>query len=221
LFVALCSLGGCGSDGSSADAGPGPDAWSDAGGQITGNTAKGVFPAAQQIALTEQPDAVLYRLQGERLVNGGREVDPAVLQSYWSFNFISPSTGIAIDVLYAGGIIDHSTRQDNPEGKRLFTTDWLDSSDAVDTLVDNGFQTPDPSDPYTLVGMRLEMYGGTDPDLSSIAEPIWRLNKVTAPPGMTPMGVEWWITYWSSMGAYLVCDLSTPPPDSPCWLDMP
>lgn len=199
--------GGCGGghDGE-ADAAPadasGPDA-----ALLTGATAKGAYPGALAEAKARHADAVLFEVRGEKLNGGSGEVDTSILQSYWQYTFVSPGQGQAVYVLWAKEMFVVNESPRDVEGIRTITTDWVDSGDAIGKLVANSSDTgySPPSDPYTTLSMHLAMYVGPDPTFQSIKEPIWRVAKINAPPGQTPTGQEWLVTYWSDQGGYLIC----------------
>ncbi len=209
LLMVLGVAGACGGGGGGdADGGPppGPDAGPDAAPMALGHDALGAYNGARMIAVWEESDAVLYRVTGDYLVMGGRECDPAVNYSFWTFTFLSPGTGVAIDVIYSMGTYTKFTRTENPEGKRLFTTEWIGSIEAVDTIAQIGYTDQPVGDMTWRTGATLEMYGGADPNWQAIPSPIWRVSKIHAPPGMPTETEEWLVTYWEEMGGHLVCD---------------
>jgi len=83
LIVVALPLAACGGGAADVDAGA-IDAGVDAGPVITGNTAKGVFPVAEQMVKAVMPNAVLFKVEGQRIDANG-EVDPTTNQSWWRF----------------------------------------------------------------------------------------------------------------------------------------
>lgn len=205
-------LAACGDSGGNGDGGGGnADAGADAGPAITGHTAKGVYQEAlnQAIAVGE-PDMRLFRITGDDLRQGGREVDPTYNQSFWSFIFVSPSTGTAVGANYFLGDVTASVLSpQNPEGLR-FVDEWIDSDIAIDKLIEGGMAELTDKE---LVGggwtvsATLEMYSGTDPTFLKAPQGLWRVYEVfDEEPLGDPVGEEWWITLWEDQGGYVVCD---------------
>lgn len=213
LFLAslFCmALGACGGDDVASDGG-GVDAGPDAGPLITSGTAAGVYPAAEQMAKALLPDVVLYQIQGQRITAATGEVDTTTNQSYWRFTFLDLGLGKVIYALYVQGEFTITGPNDmNTETAKTISTAWIDSSDALTRLQAAGLQPP--ADANTRIDMQLAMFVGNPMDFrNEIAEPIWRVFRISAPPGMTPITEEWQITYWSGMAAYLIC-----PPSGMC-----
>jgi hypothetical protein len=204
----------CGDSGTNGDGGAGnADAGGDAGPAITGHTAKGVYQEAlnQAIAIGE-PDMRLFRISGEDLIASGREVDPTYNQSFWSFVFVSPSTGTTVGGFYNLGVVTADLlAPQNPEGLR-FLDEWIDSDVAIDKLIEAGLtdlldeELIGNGGGWTLNGT-LEMYSGTSPDFLMAPQGLWRMYRIfDEPPLGDPVGEEWWVTLWEDQGGYVVCD---------------
>jgi len=223
LFLVLTVVGCGGGGGDDGDGGGGgADAGPDALPPVTMPTAMGALPGAQQIAVATHPDAVLYRVVGQYVNGTTGEVDPALVQPSWQYSFVSASAGKLYPVLWSHGTYTPPQNDGvtfDPTGKRMIVTDWLDSDDALATMVRDGYMPPPQGDPDWSVGMTLQMFLGSPMDFrSGIAEPIWNVDIVHAPPGQTPMGEQWVTTFWSAMNKYVVCkpnammcDLLDPP----------
>jgi hypothetical protein len=201
LVLALSCGGGSGDDGDGGNT-PGPDAGPDAMAMALGHDARGAYAGALMLAQWEQADEQLYRLTGDYLVFAGRETDPAQMSSFWTFSFISPSTGVTVDIVYSRGVYGPPyVSSTNPEGKRLVGDDWFGSIEAVNYLVQAGYTEPPAGDPNYRVGATLEM-----PPDTSIVDPVWRITKTYAPPGMPSMGEQWIVLYSTADGGIVVCD---------------
>lgn len=117
FFLAACGDSGGSGDGGTGNGDGGPTG--DGGSQISGPTAKGVYPEVVARARQIQPDMRLIRIGGNKLMEGGREIDPELAQSYWSFIFVSPSTGTQVDYIYSQGTVTMGgMSMVNPEGQR-------------------------------------------------------------------------------------------------------
>lgn len=208
LTVAL-PLAACGGGGAEPDAAGGADASVDAGPVITGNTAKGVYPVAEQLVKAVMPDATLYTIQGQRIDANG-EVDPSTNQSWWRFTFVDLGLGRVTYAFWtAGEFTITGPNPMNTETLKVFTTDWIDSGEAMAKITAAGFVATDPADQYARTDGILAVFVGDPMDFrSSIPEPLWHLSKVLYPPGQTPTSESWWTTYWAGNmpPGYLVCD---------------
>ena len=206
MLVAACGGGGGGgADASSnpADGGT-PDALA-----ITGNTAKGVYPVAVQMATAVMPNATLYTIAGQRIDAAG-EVDPTTNQSWWRFTFLDLGQGQVTTVFWTQGEFTVTGPMPmNTETLKVVTTEWIDSGEAMAKLTGAGYVSPMVGDPYSRSDALLAMFVGNPMDFrTGIAEPLWRVSKLNTPPGMTPTTEEWWTTYWAenSPPGYLVCN---------------
>lgn len=205
LVLAACSA--CGANGESIDAGV-VDAF-----VPTSYTAKGIYPGALELAVQEEPDAVVYTIHGDVLDGSSGAADPDDGQSWWRITFVSEATSTGIDVLWWDGAYGVTTREVDLDAVRLISTEWLDSSDAIAKLAENGYEPPPEENQDYLVSMDLAMYAGDSEDFLAIEEPLWRLEKIYAPPGETASGETWLVTYWSAQEGYLICL-----PDASCAL---
>ncbi|MSP17137.1 MAG: hypothetical protein EXR73_11125 [Myxococcales bacterium] len=206
LVTTLCVLAaGCSGDDAmmtpTVDAAP----MIDAAPVPTGYTAKGGFAVALGEARARSADAVSFTVSGQHIVPSGGVIDPADAQSYWGYAFLDLGRGKRFDVLWLQDAFRVSEQTANTETSRTITTAWIDSDVALAKLDEAGFVLPGAGEPFTTVSMALAMYVGQSEDLQAIEEPIWRVTKVTAPPGETPQGEEWLVTHWAAMDGYLVC----------------
>ncbi len=185
------------------DAGP-PDA-----PVATSFTAEGAFAGAKAIARQEHDDATLFEITSAQ-IDGSGEVDPAVLQSFWSYSFASLSTGVRINVIYLQDMYQTSQSTVNPEGlKTLGDDNWMDSDDAVGHMTDVGF-VPPAGEANVQVSMKLtpgSVVQGCEED------PQWSVEKITAPPGEPVQTERWIVLNCTAAGGVVVC-----PPEGDCVL---
>jgi hypothetical protein len=208
LAATLGACGGGGGDGDGGNSG-GPDAGPDAMATALGHDALGAYHGAEMLAKWEQPDETLYRITGDYLSMSGRETDPSQFYSFWTFSFISPGTGVTVDVTYSNGMYGEPyISSSNPEGKRLIPDGWFGSIEAIDYIVQVGFVEPAPGDPDYRMAMTLEMAPDT-----TIVDPIWRITKTYVHPPDPSMGEQWLCLYSTPDDGVVVCD-----PSGACFL---
>jgi len=188
-----------GDDDDEADAGDIADAGPPDVPVATGFTAAGGFAGARAIAQGEHADAVLFEITSDRILANG-EVDPDVLQSFWSYSFASLSTGVRVNVIFLQDMYQRSLSTVNPEGLKTLGATWMDSDDAMAAAQSIGMTTPPAG--TGKIAMKL-----TPNEIQGCAgDPVWEIDWIDAPPA-EPVEIQHWIALnCTSAGGPVACD---------------
>ena len=203
LALALAACGGDdgGGGGDGADGGPTADAGPPDAPVALGLTAQGVYAGAVATARGMREDAALFEVTS-RQISGGGEMQEANAQSFWSYAFVSPSTGSRVNVIYNQGAYAASTGTINPDGLLTIADQgWPDSDVALEKAAAAGFVAPGAGDANTELAMKLspEML------LDGVPGPHWEIEKITAPPGGEVAVERWFVVFVEAQGMYAVC----------------
>lgn len=204
LAFPIAACGGDDDDG--ADAGPTADAGPPDVPVATGLTADGVFSGSVAHAKDEQEDAVLFEI-ASNFIDPAGEMDPDNPQSFWAYSFASLSTGTRINVTFNQGTYSISTGSVNPEGLKTIPSGWMDSDDALAAITALGFTPPGDAD------TRIAMTFNRQPLIMQCDDPVWAIDKINAPPGMTPTFEHWFALFCTSADSVVAC---SPDPDVGC-----
>lgn len=170
-------------------------------------TAAGAYAGAIAIAKGEHDDAVLFEITSDRiLVNG--EVDPEVLQSFWSYAFVSMSSGRRINVLYLQDMYAPSFSDVNPEGLKFLGDTWMNSDEAMAAVQAIGFTAPPAPDGKIAMNLtRAELMGCP-------GDPVWAIEWIDAPPGEPVTSQSWTALECTGVGT-----VACPPDGGDCVVD--